>query len=49
MRRGLAGAVASAAVFVKISECRAQMTGMNAPIHAVKLIHASPPDKKTST
>jgi hypothetical protein len=37
-------------VFVKISERRASMTGMNAPqSHAVQLIHANPPEKRTST
>ena len=48
--RGLAGDVASAVVFAKISERRARMTGMNAPqSDAVQLIHANPPEKRTST
>ena len=49
--RGLAGDVALAAVFVKISERRASMTGMNAPqSHAVQLIHQAAPAKQlTST
>jgi hypothetical protein len=46
----LAGDVASAVVFVKIRERRASMTGMNAPqSDAVQLIHANPPEKRTST
>jgi hypothetical protein len=48
---GLAGDVASAVTYVKISERRATMTGMSAPMgHVVQLIHAANlPKEQTST
>ncbi|MGY8682667.1 hypothetical protein Q2941_33540 [Bradyrhizobium sp. UFLA05-153] len=48
--KGLAGDVASAAIYVKISERRATMTGMNAPQgHVMQLIHQSAPVKQLNS